>query len=92
MSDAEHPTLENVVTAGNGLVQPVTKKAKRSPAEEVVAREFRHASTHEGCFSMYTQPTIDSDGLSWPSQGARLRIEETSEEAKSNVKHALLRR
>ncbi|OBA19355.1 GTP cyclohydrolase I [Metschnikowia bicuspidata var. bicuspidata NRRL YB-4993] len=64
------------------LVQPATKKAKRSPAEEVVAREFGTPLQTRAASPLTLNPPIDNDGLSWPSKGARQRIEQTPEEAK----------
>lgn len=84
MSDGTiDPQQENVaLEVSNGIVEPATKKVKKSPAEETVAREFGTPLQTRVASPLTLNPPIDNDGLSWPSKGARDRIEQTPEEAK----------
>lgn len=71
----------------NGFAHPVpvaaTKKSKLSGAGEFIVREFGTPLQTRAASPCTLNPPIDSDGLSWPLQGARGRIEQSSDDAKA---------
>lgn len=62
---------------------PASKKAKLTGTGEFILREYGTPLQTRAASPCTLNPPIDSDGLSWPSQGARKRIEQTPEEAKA---------
>lgn len=82
-TDTTHADVAN----GIGRPKPVlgelaAKKQKKSQAS-YIAREYGTPLQTRAASPCTLNPPIDSDGLSWPSKGARSRIEQTSEEAKA---------
>lgn len=71
----------------NGIHAPSSvlplKRAKLNSGEDSIRNNFGTPLQTRVASPCTLNPPIDFDGLSWPSQGARSRIEQTPEEAKA---------
>lgn len=89
-SETKNQLTKNYDTNGTINPKPVlgtgTKKSKVGPAGEYIAREYGTPLQTRAASPCTLNPPIDSDGLSWPSKGARERIEQTSDQAQHREK------
>lgn len=86
------PSVTNITSSPNGIKKPkpvlgesAAKKTKLSQSS-YIAREYGTPLQTRAASPCTLNPPIDSDGLSWPSKGARARIELTLDESKEREK------
>lgn len=91
-----HPYFPTTVMSQNNGTShaPVAKRPKTAVSElpkqaAELKREFTPLQTRVAS-PCTLNPPIDSDGLSWPSHGARERLEQTPEEAQAREKRIAL--
>ncbi|KAI9718686.1 MAG: GTP cyclohydrolase 1 [Chrysothrix sp. TS-e1954] len=78
-----HPTTTSHAHGGalNGTLEPLHEERPRDPRDD--AHPLTPPATSRSSSPFTQRPTVDFDGLSWPSLGTRQRLEATPEQAKA---------
>lgn len=83
LTEAPRSELANGIGRPKPVLGELAAKIQKKSQASYVAREYGTPLQTRAASPCTLNPPIDSDGLSWPSKGARGRIDQTTEEGKA---------